>query len=518
MSADLKPYPAMKDSGVPWLGEIPEHWALDRIKRSTIGCKNGVWGDEAKEDDNDIPCVRVADFDRQRLRVELSDPTIRNVTQDERTGLVLRRGDLLLEKSGGGELQPVGCVVLYDDDRPAVCSNFVARMLIAPGMTSSFWRYFHAAAYAVRLNTRSIKQTTGIQNLDQQQYFDERAVFPPSDEQIQIATFLDHADRRIRRYIRAKQQLIALLEEQKQAFIHQTVTGQIDVRTGKPYPAYKDSRVESLGRIPQRWRAVSLGRLTLARCDGPFGSGLKSSHYTDEGIRVVRLQNIGHGTFNDDDAVYIAPEHYATLGDHSVQPGDLLIAGLGDPHHPAGRACVAPTNIRPAMVKADCFRFRLDQEAFLPAFAALQLTATARAASAVLSTGATRQRTNLRSTTRRYVVLPSNSEQARVVESCTAETARLNAVQQVAGREILLMGAYRTRLIADVVTGKLDVREVAAGLPDVDSLAAHDPLDGGNATHDVSDSESEVATTGRDESENSCADERSGPDGHEVRA
>ena len=224
-----KPYQAYKDSRVDWLGEVPEHWALDRIKRSTIGCKNGVWGDEAKEDDNDIPCVRVADFDRQRLRVELSDPTIRNVTQNERTGRVLRRGDLLLEKSGGGELQPVGCVVLYDD-RQAVCSNFVARMLIAPGMSSSFWRYFHAAAYAVRLNTRSIKQTTGIQNLDQQQYFDERAVFHPSDEQIQIATFLDHADQRIRRYIRAKQQLIALLEEQKQAIIHQAVTGQIDVR------------------------------------------------------------------------------------------------------------------------------------------------------------------------------------------------------------------------------------------------------------------------------------------------
>ena len=225
-----KPYPAYKDSRVDWLGEVPEHWALDRIKRSTIGRKTGVWGGEAKEDDNDIPCVRVADFDRQRRRVELSDPTIRNVTQNERTGRVLRRGDLLLEKSGGGELQPVGCVVLYDDDRPAVCSNFVARMLIPPGMSSYFWLYFHAAAYALRLNTRSIKQTTGIQNIDQQQYFDEKAVFPPIDEQIQIAIFLDRADQRIRRYIRAKRQLIALLKEHKQAIVNQAVTGQIDVR------------------------------------------------------------------------------------------------------------------------------------------------------------------------------------------------------------------------------------------------------------------------------------------------
>ena len=70
---------------------------------------------------------------------------------------------------------------------------------------------------------------------------------PPLSEQTAIVRFLDHADRRIRRYIRAKQKLIALLEEQKQAIIHQAVTGQVDVRTGQPYPAYKPSGVEWLG-------------------------------------------------------------------------------------------------------------------------------------------------------------------------------------------------------------------------------------------------------------------------------
>ena len=105
-------YPIYKDSGVQWLGEVPGHWEVDRLKRSTLSAKNGIWGDEAQQDENDIPCVRVADFDRQGLRVELSDPTIRNVVEKERVGRVLARGDLLLEKSGGGETQPVGCVVL----------------------------------------------------------------------------------------------------------------------------------------------------------------------------------------------------------------------------------------------------------------------------------------------------------------------------------------------------------------------------------------------------------------------
>ena len=76
---------------------------------------------------------------------------------------------------------------------------------------------------------------------------------PPLPEQTTIVRFLDHVARRIRRYIRAKQKLIALLEEQKQAIIHQAVTGQIDVRTGEPYLAYKDSGVEWLGDVPEHW-------------------------------------------------------------------------------------------------------------------------------------------------------------------------------------------------------------------------------------------------------------------------
>jgi type I restriction enzyme S subunit len=158
-------YEEYKDSGVEWLGEVPAHWEIHRLKRSIATCTNGIWGNEAQGDENDVPCVRVADFDRTGLTVTLSDPTIRNIGIRERVGRLLERGNLLLEKSGGGEKQPVGCVVMYDDARAAVCSNFVARMVLAPDMCPSFWRYVHAAAYAVRLTTGSINQTSGIQNL-----------------------------------------------------------------------------------------------------------------------------------------------------------------------------------------------------------------------------------------------------------------------------------------------------------------------------------------------------------------
>ena len=108
------------------------------------------------------------------------------------------------------------------------------------------------------------------------------------------------------------------------------------------------------------------------------------------------------------------------------------------------------------------------------------------------------------------VAVPPTDEQLEIVRSIAADSQHLNNAISAAQRGVDLVREYRTCLIADVVTGKLDVREVAAGLPYVDSLAADDTLDGGNATHDASDSESEVATTGRDE--------RRGPDGCEARA
>ena len=205
----------------------------------------------------------------------------------------------------------------------------------------------------------------------------------------------------------------------------------------RPYPAYRDSVVEWLGKVPEHWEVVQLGRIAVDRCDGPFGSGLKSSHYARDGIRVVRLENIGHGEFRLSEPAFISPDHYSTLGDHSVKAGDVLVAGLGDANHPAGRACVAPGHIGLAMVKADCFRFRLNPSAALPRFVARQLTATAEIASGLLATGATRQRVNLRSMAARRIALPPLPEQtaiARYLDHADAPDSALHSCQGKADR------------------------------------------------------------------------------------
>ena len=463
--ADLKPYPAMKDSGVPWLGEVPAHWEMQRL-RNTSEMRVSNVDKHTKDEEQPVRLCNYVDvYKNDRIRSGMAFMRA-TATTDEIERFRLRSGDVLITKDSEA-WNDIGVPALVEDTQDDIVSGYHLALL-RPFLERVDGGFLFRALQSTAVAYQFHVEANGVTRygLSHSAIKSVWLPLPPLPEQAAIVRYLDHTDRRIRRYIRAKQKLITLLEEQKQAIIHQAVTGQIDVRTGLPYPAYKPSGVEWLGEMPEHWEVVQLRRVALDRCDGPFGSGLKSSHYTEEGIRVVRLQNIGHGEFRNSDTAFISPEYYSSLGDHSVVAGDILIAGLGDDNHPAGRACVAPESIIPAMVKADCFRFRLNQTRVEPRFAALQLTATATAASALLSTGATRQRTNLQSTSARAIGIPAVSEQVLIVEHVTVKASSISAAEEAAQREIALLREYRTRLIAEVVTGKLDVREAASRLPD----------------------------------------------------
>ena len=276
---------------------------------------------------------------------------------------------------------------------------------------------------------------------------------PPISEQDQIVAFIRKETARIDALVTKQERLIDLLQEKRTVLITRAVTRGLD-----PDVPMSDSGLDWLGQIPAHWEVVQLRRVAFDRCDGPFGSGLKSSHYAEEGVRVVRLQNIGYGEFEGADAAFIPHEHRSKLGDHSVIPGDLLIAGLGDTNHPTGRACVAPSDIGPAMVKADCFRFRLDQSQAQPQFLALQLSATASIASGLMSTGATRQRTSLTSTAARAIAIPDLQEQSRIVDYIIRKIVSLDHAQDAAQRSINSLTEYRIALISSAVSGKIDVR------------------------------------------------------------
>ena len=218
----FKRYERYKDSGVEWIGEIPEHWEVGRLKSSIKSCRNGIWGDEPQGDNNDVACIRVTDFNRINMEIEVNDITIRNIPASKQKMYLLKYGDLLIEKSGGGEKQPVGFVTIFKHNIPAVYANFIAKMELVRKSIFGFYKYVHSAMYSVRLNVRSIKQTTGIQNLDTNYYFEESVIYPPLNEQKSIANFLDQKTAEIDGLIADKEKLIELSGRKKRQAVNRS--------------------------------------------------------------------------------------------------------------------------------------------------------------------------------------------------------------------------------------------------------------------------------------------------------
>jgi len=188
----------------------------------------GVWGDEEKGDQNDLICLRVADFDFDYFGLSDTDLTTRNIPENQHSR-ILEKGDILLEKSGGGEKQTVGRAVRFDSNDRAVCSNFIEKLTPLKVHNSKYISYLMGALYFGTINVRSIKQTTGIQNLDIYTYFSEVVPFPEKTIQKSIADFLDRETEKIDGMMKKVEMQIEKLQEYRQALITNAVTGKIKV-------------------------------------------------------------------------------------------------------------------------------------------------------------------------------------------------------------------------------------------------------------------------------------------------
>lgn len=226
----IDPTVTMKPSGIPWLPSIPNTWSTHRLRRTTTRETNGFWGDDPNGDELDITCIRVADFDRHMRVVRDGEKTLRSVPESKRGTRLLSRGDLLLEKAGGGEKTPVGCVVRYISDEVAITSNFIAKLTPLTDYDSNFLCYLHQALYEAGITMLSVKQTTGIQNLDAFWYLNELAPFPPREEQLRIAAYIEDEISKIDALAAKYRRELDLLAEYRASLISHAVTGKIDVR------------------------------------------------------------------------------------------------------------------------------------------------------------------------------------------------------------------------------------------------------------------------------------------------
>lgn len=208
--------------------------------------------------------------------------------------------------------------------------------------------------------------------------------------------------------------------------------------------------------LPKGWAISTVAELAAAEprsiVDGPFGSALKSNDYTSEGVRVIRLSNLGSGVFESHDVAFVSHEKYDLLRAHDARPGDIVVAALGDP---VGRACIVPEDIGTAIVKADCFRVRvsseLDKRFLLSALNSPQV----REHFSEQARGVGRLRINLEILRSACLPLPPLAEQRRIVAKLDALTARTARARAELDRASLLSSPQRQSLLRAAVSGEL---------------------------------------------------------------
>ena len=271
----LQPYPAYKDSGVEWLGEVPEHWERRRLKfvLRAVDQRSSTGGESLLSLRRDHGVVVYADhFARPPQGATLVGCKLVAVGQLVVNRLQANNG-LVFRSAVDGLVSPDYSVF---ERKIPLRMQYLSDLL----RTSAYRSHFRCVARGLGTGT------AGFLRLYDDTLLTTPVFLPSGGEQRAIVRFLDDADRRIRRYLRAKERLIELLEEQEQAIIHQAVTGQIDVRTGQPYPAYRESgwsgwgRCQSIGKPigSRHWRVLGTRRLWTGT-----GSRVRTSRMTASG-------------------------------------------------------------------------------------------------------------------------------------------------------------------------------------------------------------------------------------------
>ena len=436
MIADLKPYQEYKESGLPWLAQVPRTWKVVR--------NGSLFGQRNQTGFRDLPIlevslktgVRVRDFQSSARKQVMSD-----------TGKYKRaaKGDVAYNMmrmwQGAVGVSPVDGLVspAYVVARPY--SQIEARFFV---------ELFRTGDYMSEIDNCSRGIVKDRNRLYWDQFKQILSPCPPPAEQAAILRFLDWANGRLERAIRAKRKVIALLGEQKQAIIHRAVTRGLD-----PSVPLKPTGIPWLGDIPQHWevrRFKFLARINSGQVDP------RKSEYRNLILIAPNHIERGNGRLLKEETAH---EQGADSGKYLVTQGQLIYSKI---RPNLQKATIA---LRDCLCSADMYPIAPTRETVSAEYLLLVLLSEPFTKFAIdTSMRVAMPKVNREALADCPIWYPDRTEQLEVLKFIAAESAPINTAISRLEREIELLREYRTRLVADVVTGKLDVREAAARLPE----------------------------------------------------
>lgn len=437
---------AMKDSGVEWIGEIPEEWNQMPLGRWLTTRDGGAWGDQEIGDDNDVVCLRIADFDYPKLTIKKTDCyTVRNYNKSIIERLQLHYGDILVEKSGGGEKTPVGRAVMYTEGFCSLFTNFMDRLRVSEEFSNRYFLYVWTTLYICDHVSPFIKQTTGIQNLDiRTMLATTMAPLPCFLEQTRIASFLDTKCAQIDAIIEKQQQVIEKLKAYKQSVITEAVTKGLD-----PAVPMKDSGVEWIGMVPEHWHIPKL--MYVASISSGGTPDRNHPEYWDGNIYWIKTGEL----LNQE--IWSAEEKITELGlmnsSAKVFPEDTLLVAMYGQGKTRGMTALLKV---PATTNQACAGIRVIDKSvsvhylwmfFICAYDAIREIAAGSGQPNLSSTLINNFR----------ITVPSIHEQDRILNYINHRCSKIDEIISMKTTTISKLGSYKKSIIYEAVTGKMEV-------------------------------------------------------------
>jgi type I restriction enzyme, S subunit len=459
---DLKPYPMYRDTGVEWLGQVPSGWEVRRqsnlmeLRISNVD-KHQVQGERPI-----LLCNYIDVYRRDRIRADIPFSS-GTALGSEIERFRLRRGDVLITKDSESWEDIASPALVEHDADDLVCGYHLAILRPRPELSGE---YLFRVSQSVPVASQYQVSASGVTRfgLTQGDIKEVEVPLPPLEDQIAIARFLDYVDSRIQRLIAAQERLIELLNEEKKAIIDDVVARGLDSGA-----SFKPSGMDLLGDIPGSWGVCRLKRLASRVTSGSRGW---STYAADDGPRFVRIANLTRGSTDLDwsDTMHLSLPADVREGEGrrtQVMHGDLLLSITAY----IGSVAVVPADIGPAYVSQHVALCRLlaGVNPFWVGY--VLLSSIGQNHGRLTMYGGTKQGLSLEDVGSYPILTPPLDEQADLVAWIDSNLAEVEQLVERRHGTVALLHEYRTRLISDVVTGKLDVREAAATLPDEPDVA-----------------------------------------------
>ncbi|CAG0968802.1 Type-1 restriction enzyme EcoKI specificity protein [Methanosarcinales archaeon] len=413
-----KPYPAYRDSGVEWMGKVPEHWEVKKLK----WVSNLIYGSSLSNDqriEGKVPVYGSNGIIGYHNQAISKKPCI----------IIGRKGSFGKINYSNIECFPIDTT--YYIDETATKNDLLWLLYVL-----------------YTLNLDSLSKDSAVPGLSREDAYDKVIFVPPISEQRAISLYLDDRTQKIDSLIEKKQKMIELLKEERAAVINQAVPKGLD-----PDAQMKDSGIEWLGEVPEHWKISKLKYVVKGKLE--YGAN-ESAELEDINLpRYIRITDFGADGKLKDDTFKSLPFEIAK--DYILQKGDILFARSG--------ATVGKTFQFKSYQGIACFAGYLikaspDENRVLSDYLYLFTKSNVYENwKNNVFIQATIQNIGADKYNYLQITTPSIEEQKSIVQFIESESAKIDSAVSIIEKELLLLQEYRTALISEVVTGKIDVRE-----------------------------------------------------------